>query len=73
MSQKYGLGQNKRKLKIIKQMKKKQRFVQASYSLFVLVTLLVSLILEHYTRKCDFGNFDKIKNKNNTKNTKSFG
>ena len=60
MSQKYGLGQNKRKLKIIKQMKKKQRFVLASYSLFVLdtsifLTLLVSLILEHYTRECDFG------------------
>ena len=37
------------------------------------------LIHEHYTRECEFGNFDKIKNKNNTKNkttqknTKSFG
>ena len=29
-----------------------------------------SLIHEHYTRECEFGNFDKIKNKNNTqKNT----
>ena len=27
-----------------------------------------SLIHEHYTRECEFGNFDKIKNKNNTKN-----
>ena len=26
-----------------------------------------SLIHEHYTRECEFGNFDKIKNKNNTK------
>ena len=25
-----------------------------------------SLIHEHYTRECEFGNFDKIKNKNNT-------
>ena len=23
--------------------------------------------LEHYTRDCEFGNFDKIKNKNNSK------
>ena len=33
-----------------------------------------SLIHEHYTRECEFGNFDKIKNKNNTKkqnNTKT--
>ena len=33
-----------------------------------------SLIYEHYTRECEFGNFDKIKNKkqkkkNNTKKT----
>ena len=34
-----------------------------------------SLIHEHYTRECEFGNFDKIKKKNtnNTKNTKTFG
>ena len=38
-----------------------------------------SLILEHYTRECESGNFDKIKNKNitkkqnNTKKTKTFG
>ena len=32
------------------------------------LSLLVSLILEHYTRECEFGNFDKINNKNNTKN-----
>ena len=25
------------------------------------LSLLVSLILEHYTRECEFGNFDKIK------------
>ena len=31
------------------------------------LSLLVSFILEHYTRECEFGNFDKIKNKNNTK------
>ena len=36
-----------------------------------------SLIHEHYTRECEFGNFDKIKNKNNTQKThkkhKNFG
>ena len=41
-----------------------------------------SLIHEHYTKEWEFGNFDKIKNKNNTKkqnntkkhkNTKTFG
>ena len=26
-----------------------------------------SLIYEHYTRECEFGNFDKIKNKKHTK------
>ena len=30
-------------------------------------SLLVSLKLEHYTRECEFRKFDKIKNKNNTK------
>ena len=30
------------------------------------LSLLVLLILEHYTRECEFGNFDKMKNKNNT-------
>ena len=34
--------------------------------------MLVLLILEHYTRECEFGNFDKIKNKNNTKKHKNF-
>ena len=38
-----------------------------------------SLIYEHYTRECEFGNFDKIKkqktqkNKTTQKNTKTFG
>ena len=39
-----------------------------------------SLIYEHYTRECEFGNFDKIKNKKkkhkkkqHKKNTKTFG
>ena len=31
------------------------------------------LIHEHYTRECEFGNFNRIKNKKNTKNTKTFG
>ena len=29
------------------------------------------LIHEYYTRECEFGNFDKIKNKNNTKKKKT--
>ena len=37
-------------------------------SFFLSFKLLVSLILEHYTRECEFGNFNKIKNKNNTQN-----
>ena len=47
--------------------------------LFFLSIYTGSLILEHYTRECEFGNFDKIKKtkttqkKNNTKNTKTFG
>ena len=45
---------------------------------FFLSIFTGSLIHEHYTRECEFGNFDKIKNKNNTqkntqKNTKTFG
>ena len=37
-------------------------------SISFFLSILVSLILEHYTRECEFGNFDEIKNKNNTKN-----
>ena len=37
---------------------------------FFLSFVTGSLIHEHYTRECEFGNFDKIKSKNNTKNTK---
>ena len=47
---------------------------------FFLSFVTGSLIHEHYTRECEFGNFDKIKIKNNTKknkttqkNTKTFG
>ena len=43
------------------------------HKLSFFLSLLVSLKLEHYSRECEFGNFDKIKNKNNTKNTKTFG
>ena len=46
-------------------------------SISFFLSILVSLILEHYTREREFGNFDEIKNKNNTKkqnNTKkTFG
>ena len=38
------------------------------FHLSFFLSLLVSLILEHYTRECESSNFDKIKNKNNTKN-----
>ena len=50
-----------------------------SFFPFFLSNYTGSLIHEHYTRDCEFGNFDKIKNKNNTKNkttqknTKTFG
>ena len=51
-----------------------------SYAHFYFLSIFTgSLIYEHYTRECEFGNFDKIKNKkhkkkqNNTKNTKTFG
>ena len=37
------------------------------YLSFFLSIYTGSLIHEHYTRECEFGNFDKIKNKNNTK------
>ena len=35
---------------------------------FFLSIFTGSLIHEHYTRECEFGNCDKMKNKNNTKN-----
>ena len=38
--------------------------------LFFLSIFTGSLIHEHYTRECEFGNFDKIKNKKHKKNTK---
>ena len=41
-------------------------FESSSISFF-LSFVTGSLIHEHYTRECEFGNFDKIKNKNNTK------
>ena len=34
---------------------------------FFLSIFTGSLIYEHYTRECEFGNFDKIKNKKHTK------
>ena len=49
------------------------------YMYFFFSIFTGSLIHEHYTRECEFGNFDNIKNKNNTKkqnntkNTKTFG
>ena len=51
----------------------------ACFLSFFLSIFTGSLIYEHYTRECEFGNFDKIKNtkhkKNKTtqKNTKTFG
>ena len=37
-------------------------------SFFLFLSIFTgSLIHEHYTRECEFGNIDKIKNKNNTK------
>ena len=38
-------------------------------SIFFL-SLLVSLILEHYTRECEFGTFDKIKKTKKTQKNK---
>ena len=41
-------------------------------SFFLSLSIYIgSLIHEHYTRECEFGNFDKIKNKN-TKKHKNF-
>ena len=31
-----------------------------AFFLYIYLSILVSLILEHYTRECEFGNFDKI-------------
>ena len=48
--------------------------VKTSSYIYFLSIITGSLIHEHYTRECEFGNFDKIKNKNNTKkrnNTKN--
>ena len=36
-------------------------FLSFFFSFFL--SLLGSLIIEHYTRACEFGNFDKIKKK----------
>ena len=44
---------------------------EKAYSFFLSI-FTGSLIYEHYTRECEFGNFDKIKNtkkQNNTKKT----
>ena len=38
-----------------------------SFFLFYLSIFTGSLIYEHYTRECQFGNFDKIKNKKHKK------
>ena len=38
---------------------------------FFLSIFTGSLIHEHYTRECEFGNFDKIKNKKDKKKTKT--
>ena len=55
--------------------------IQCSFTLsfFLFLSFFTgSLIHEHYTRECEFGNFDKIKNKkhkkkqNNTKKHKNF-
>ena len=41
-----------------------------NHILSIYLSLLVSLILEHYTRECKFGNFDKIPNKTTQKTQK---
>ena len=49
--------------------------VQEQSLSFFLSIFTGSLIYEHYTRECEFGNFDKIKNtkkQNNTKKHKNF-
>ena len=54
-------------------------FINALGRSFFLSIFTGSLIHEHYTRECEFGNFDKIKNKKHKKtkqhkkNTKTFG
>ena len=45
----------------------KHRIINYLSVSFFLSFVTGSLIHEHYTRECEFGNFDKIKNKNNTK------
>ena len=41
--------------------------VKTSSYIYFLSIITGLLIHEHYTREFEFGNFDKIKNKNNTK------
>ena len=46
-------------------------FIVMSWTLTEIGAFFLSLLVrsyEHYTRECEFGNFDKIENKNNTKN-----
>ena len=50
--------------------------VDCTFLLSLFLSLLVSLKLEHYTRECEFGNFDKIKKQKQHKkqnNTKTSG
>ena len=44
--------------------------ISNSFLSFFLSIFTGSLIHEHYTRECEFGNFDKIKNKKTQKNNK---
>ena len=48
-------------------------YLQMEFGIISLfLSILVSLILENYTRECEFGNFDKMKNnKNNTHTQKN--
>ena len=46
------------------------KMVKISLSFFLSI-FTGSLIHEHYTRECEFGNFDKIKNKKHTKKKKN--
>ena len=51
-------------------------YVASPFFLSFFLSFLVSFILEHYTRECEFGNFDKIKKQKQHKkqnNTKTFG
>ena len=56
-----------------------QSFLKGRTQTIYLSIFTGSLIYEHYTRECEFGNFDKIKNKKHKKNkttqknTKTFG